>query len=57
VVQRQVFFEYFGSPANFYSINCPTITITYHPGLVQYDSSGRNTKWTLSHSTKNNNNK
>jgi hypothetical protein len=27
--------EYFGSPANLHSTNLPTITITYHPGLVQ----------------------
>jgi hypothetical protein len=31
----QVFYEYFGFPANLQSTNFPTITITYHPGLVQ----------------------
>jgi hypothetical protein len=31
----QVFSEYFGSPANLYSTNFSTITIIYHPGLVQ----------------------
>jgi hypothetical protein len=31
----QVFSEYFGSPANFHSTNFSTITITYHPALVQ----------------------
>jgi hypothetical protein len=31
----QVFSEYFGSPANLNSTNFSTITITYHPGLVQ----------------------
>jgi hypothetical protein len=30
-----VFSEYFGSPANLYSTNFSTITITYHMGLVQ----------------------
>jgi hypothetical protein len=29
------FSEYFGSPANLYSTNFFTITITYLPGLVQ----------------------
>jgi hypothetical protein len=32
------------SPANLYSTNFSTITITYHPGLVQYASSGRSTQ-------------
>jgi hypothetical protein len=32
---RQVFSEYFGFPANLYSTNFSTITITYHRGLVQ----------------------
>jgi hypothetical protein len=31
----QVFSEYFGSRANLYSTNCSTITVAYHPGLVQ----------------------
>jgi hypothetical protein len=35
VALGQVFSEYFGSPANLYSSNFSTITITYHPGLVQ----------------------
>jgi hypothetical protein len=35
VALGQVFFEYFDSPANLYSTNFPTITLTYHPGLVQ----------------------
>jgi hypothetical protein len=39
------------SPANLYSINCSTISIIYHLGLVQQASSGRSTKWT--HPTKN----
>jgi hypothetical protein len=30
-----VFSEYFSSPANLHSTNFSTITITYHPGLVQ----------------------
>jgi hypothetical protein len=32
------------SPANLYSTNFSTITITYHPGLVQEVSSGRSTQ-------------
>jgi hypothetical protein len=32
------------SPANPHSANFSTITITYHPGLVQQASSGRITK-------------
>jgi glutamine phosphoribosylpyrophosphate amidotransferase len=32
------------STANVYSTNCSTITITYHPGLVQQGSSGRSTQ-------------
>jgi hypothetical protein len=36
VVLGLVFSEYFGvSPANLHSTNFSTITITYHPGLVQ----------------------
>jgi hypothetical protein len=35
VALRQVFSEYFGFPANLHSTNFSTITITYHPGLVQ----------------------
>jgi hypothetical protein len=31
----QVFSEYFGSLANLHSTSFSTITITYHPGLVQ----------------------
>jgi hypothetical protein len=32
------------SPANLHSINFSTITITYHPGLVQQASGGRCTQ-------------
>jgi hypothetical protein len=32
------------SLANVYSTNFSTITITYHPGLVPYASSGRSTQ-------------
>jgi hypothetical protein len=32
------------SPANLQSTSFSTITITYHPGLVQYASSGRSTQ-------------
>jgi hypothetical protein len=35
VALGQVFSEYFGFPAYLHSINFSTITITYHPGLVQ----------------------
>jgi hypothetical protein len=35
VALGQVFSEYFGSPANLPFTNFSTITITYHPGLVQ----------------------
>jgi hypothetical protein len=35
VALRQFFSEYFGSPANLNSTNLSTITVTYHPGLVQ----------------------
>jgi hypothetical protein len=36
VVLGQVFSEYFGFPyQNLHSTNFSTITITYHPGLVQ----------------------
>jgi hypothetical protein len=35
VALGQVFSEYFSSPANLHSTNFSTITITYHPGLVQ----------------------
>jgi hypothetical protein len=31
----KIFFQYFGYPANHHSTNFSTITITYHPGLVQ----------------------
>jgi hypothetical protein len=31
-------------PANLHSTNFSTITLTYHPGLVQYSSSGRSTQ-------------
>jgi hypothetical protein len=44
VALGQVFSEYFGSPANFHSTHFSTITITYHPGLVQYASNGRSTR-------------
>jgi hypothetical protein len=43
VALGQVFSEYFGSPANLLSTNFSTITITYHPGLVQKARSGRST--------------
>jgi hypothetical protein len=33
---RQVFSEYFGLLANFYSSDCSTLVIIYHPGLAQY---------------------
>jgi hypothetical protein len=32
------------SPAYLHSTNFSTVTITYHPGLVQLDSSGRSTR-------------
>jgi hypothetical protein len=35
VALGKVLSEYFGSPVNLYSANFSTITITYHPGLVQ----------------------
>jgi hypothetical protein len=35
VALGQVFFKYFGLPCQFHSTNFSTITITYHPGLVQ----------------------
>jgi hypothetical protein len=35
VALGQVFFEYFGFPANLHSTNFSTITNTYRPGLVQ----------------------
>jgi hypothetical protein len=36
VALGQVFFKYFGvSPANLHSTDFFTVTITYHPGLVQ----------------------
>jgi hypothetical protein len=35
VALGQLFSEYFGFLANLYSTNFSTITITYHPGLVQ----------------------
>jgi hypothetical protein len=44
------------SPANLHSINCSTITIIYHLGLVKQASNGRSTKCTQSHPTKDNNN-
>jgi hypothetical protein len=42
------------SPVNLHSTNGPTITSIYHLGLVQWANSGRSTKWTQSHPTKNN---
>jgi hypothetical protein len=45
------------SPANLHSTGCSKITIIFHLGLVQETSSGRSTKWTQSHSTKEKNNK
>jgi hypothetical protein len=50
VALGQGFSEYFGSPANLYSTNFSTITMTYHLGLVQQASSGRSTQ--KSHTTK-----
>jgi hypothetical protein len=35
VALRQVFSSTLVSPANLHSTNFSTITITYHPGLVQ----------------------
>jgi hypothetical protein len=35
VVLGQVFSEYFGFLCNLHPTNFSTITITYHPGLVQ----------------------
>jgi hypothetical protein len=35
VALGQVFSEYFGFPCHLHSANFSTITITYHPGLVQ----------------------
>jgi hypothetical protein len=35
VALGHVFFEYLVSPAIIHSTNFSTITITYHPGLVQ----------------------
>jgi hypothetical protein len=35
VALGQVFSKYFGFPANVYSTNCSTSTLTYHLGLVQ----------------------
>jgi hypothetical protein len=31
----QVFFGYFGSPTNLHSTNFSTITMIFHPGLMQ----------------------
>jgi hypothetical protein len=36
VALGHVFSEYFGFPTNLHSTNFSTITITYHPGLVQW---------------------
>jgi hypothetical protein len=44
VALGQYFSEYFGFPANLHCTNFSTITITYHPGLVQSASSGRSTQ-------------
>jgi hypothetical protein len=35
VAVGQVYYEYFGSPANSYSNTCSTLIIIYHPELVQ----------------------
>jgi hypothetical protein len=35
VALGQVFSEYFGRPANLHSTSFSTITVTYHPGLLQ----------------------
>jgi hypothetical protein len=35
VALGQVLSEYFGCPVNIHSTNFSTITLTYHPGLVQ----------------------
>jgi hypothetical protein len=42
------------SPAYLNSTDYSTLIIIYHLGLVQWISSGRSTKWTQSHPTKNN---
>jgi hypothetical protein len=44
VALGQIFSEYSVSPANLHSTNFSTITITYHPGLVQKASSGCSSK-------------
>jgi hypothetical protein len=44
VALGQVFSEYLVSPTNLHSNNFSTITIIYHPGLVQWASSGRSTQ-------------
>jgi hypothetical protein len=41
VALGQVFSEYFGS---LHSTHFSTLTLTYHPELVQYASSGRSTQ-------------
>jgi hypothetical protein len=54
VALGQVFSEYFGFPANLHSTSCPKVSFIYHPGLVQWASSGASTKWTQPHLTLNN---
>jgi hypothetical protein len=50
VALGQVFSECFVFSANSHSTDSSTLII-YRPGLVQYASSGRRTKWTQSHPT------
>jgi hypothetical protein len=61
VVDKEALVKFFPSisisPTNVHSASCSAIAIIYHLGLVQYASSGRSTKWTQSHPTKNNRNK
>jgi hypothetical protein len=52
VALGQVFSEF--PPANLHSTNFSTITITYHPGLVQQASSGRSTQSPTAQIKKNN---
>jgi hypothetical protein len=54
VVSKVALGQIFFSPANLHSTNRSTIIIIYHLVPVQKASSGRGTKWTQSHPTKNN---
>jgi hypothetical protein len=44
VVDKVALDQVFSEFANLHSTNFSTITITYHPGLVQQASSGRSTQ-------------